>query len=141
MHRSNTGRGMHRSAPSNPTKGGWLASALWRAMGRQGGLTMTEPAAPTTQELLPFVSRRADGAPGLCFWAVDSSGNWAEDCRTGERYAAAYIERLLSDPLCPILLCRIVRDMIGGGQYTGIEAGFMSVIQRAMERPHEVLAQ
>lgn len=71
---------------------------------------------------LPFLSR------GGC-WDVAPTGDWDADNQTGAAYGRAYVEAMFH-PETP-LLCWIVKDIIQAGRYTGIEAGFFFVVQRA----------
>lgn len=64
------------------------------------------------------------------FWLVAPSDNWSEDCDLGAEYARIYLDRLRSQSLCPPLGW-IVRDMIAGGTFTGIEAGFLGAVTTA----------
>lgn len=77
---------------------------------------------------LPFTSR--DTPPtdslhgeGVRYWDVRPSGVWAEDCAVGMEYARVYVSRFKCGERRP-LLCWIIRDMIRGGQWSGVEAGF-----------------
>lgn len=68
---------------------------------------------------LPFMYDRS------C-WHVEPTFDWAADCGVGSDYAILYIDLARSEFAPP--LCWIVRDMIRVGQWTGIEAGFLSTI-------------
>lgn len=64
------------------------------------------------------------------FWVVESSGDWSEDTQVGSEYGRIYLECARRSHRAP-LLGWVVADMIRGGRYTGVEAGFLSVVGRA----------
>lgn len=76
--------------------------------------------------ILPFVAQTT--APDKSFWVVDSAGqDWTEDCQVGSEYARMYLERGADQT--PLIW--IIRDMVKAGRWTGVEAGFCSVVGRA----------
>lgn len=93
--------------------------------------TTTRPPAEKPQEAsskLPFTAD--DTTHERRFWVVDATDDWAEDCTVGAEYARIYLSRLrLKIPAPP--LGWIVQDMIKGGRYTGVEAGFLSSMTKA----------
>ena len=87
-------------------------------------------------EQLPFVANKkkpVKGANGRCFWSVTPSGDYAEDCKTGKKFALTWIAYArLSGPDEPDLLAWIVKDM--PRIYTGLEIGFLSTIGEEIMR-------
>ena len=82
---------------------------------------------------LPFTAvKKMDGddTATRLFWHVDETGLWGDDSQLGSEYGRIYVERLRSKMPAP-LLGHVVKDMIGRGRFTGIEAGFMSAISMA----------
>lgn len=78
---------------------------------------------------LPFVSTipRTDRS----FWSVEPAGNdWIMDAAVGAEYARIYLDQRTIPGPCPALAW-VIRDMIKAGRWTGVEAGFASVIERA----------
>lgn len=83
---------------------------------------------------LPFVSTipRTD----RCFWSVEPAGNdWVMDSAVGAEYARIYLDQRTIPGPCPALAW-IIRDMVKAGRWTGVEAGFASVIERAAAQGH-----
>ncbi len=82
---------------------------------------------------LPFFN-----AAALCTWSVTPSGNYGEDCETGEAYAIAFLKSCDGTVGWSSLLTEIVGDMIGAGRagtwpdggvrINGVVVGFMSRI-------------
>jgi len=74
---------------------------------------------------LPFVSQTGDS-----FWLSEPTGHDATDIDLGERYALLAIEAARK---CnsPVLLAFILRDMVKGGTFTALEAGFLSSVASA----------
>ncbi len=79
---------------------------------------------------LPFVKSQKGGN---CFWSVQPTGDYAEDCVTGHRYAVLAIEYMKKDNL-GILLPWCVRDMPKGKDSSGIEVGFLSFVGKVLSR-------
>jgi len=84
-----------------------------------------DPAQP-----LPFTHSGTSDDSTRSFWAVDADDDWIADCEVGAEYGRIYVDRLRSTAACPPLGW-IVKDMIGKGRYSGVEAGFFSVVGRA----------
>lgn len=85
---------------------------------------------------LPFIrdytraERKTSGLVGRCFWSPQpESSDYAEACRAGARYAAAYlIHAQASDD--PISLAYILNDMVQRGkQRDGYMVGFAGVMK------------
>lgn len=87
------------------------------------------PQPPTFADLgaaaLPFVG--STKLPEKAFWVVDGGQDWTEDCIVGAEYARLYLE--WGANRTPLIW--VVRDMVAAGRWTGVEAGFCSVIGRA----------
>lgn len=82
---------------------------------------------------LPFTAERSssdDNAQRRIFWLVEPSGDWKDDTHIGSEYGRIYLEHARRTHRGP-LLGWVVADMIRGGQFTGVEAGFLSVVGRA----------
>lgn len=85
--------------------------------------------------ILPFVhdatkSERRSGMPSRDFWSVASTGDYLKDRELGQRYARAALDYIDRHDL-PVLLPWTVRDMARrGGNFTGIESGFLSIFSR-----------
>src|SRR5262245_46826049 len=73
---------------------------------------------------LPFV-REAEGDTPRRFWVVEPTGDWVADSTLGECYGRLYLEHLGEIPLCYIMA-----EMIKKGQFSGVEAGFLAVVDR-----------
>ena len=98
-----------------------------------------EPPAKSQYELyrLPFFA-----AERLSTWAVKATGDYAQDCKTGNAYAVAFLESCDGSVGWSSLLGQIVADMIRAGpdgafpdghpKMNGIVVGFMGVIGRAV---------
>jgi len=104
------------------------------AVGRRVPMVKSPPTDRGQQiETMPFTSsgKSDDGSTMLrSFWEVAPSGDWADDAEVGAAYGRIYIDHLRSLRPTP-LLGHVVRDMIRGGRYTGVEAGFMSTLSFA----------
>ena len=64
-----------------------------------------------------------DGA----LWQPDRTGNYGKDCETG-RAAADSLLQTIEETQNPCLFGTVVRAMVEGGVFGGVEAGFCSVI-------------
>ncbi len=95
-------------------------------MPRDDGL---EALAARLRELLPlpFADDRPDG---VAWWLVEPSGHDPTDFEIGERYAAVALATAKQSQE-PVLLAMVLRDMVRGGQFSGIEAGFIASIASA----------
>jgi hypothetical protein len=71
------------------------------------------------------------------FWDFAPSGDYAEDCATGEQEAEAFLRRLSWEQKL-YALGWLVRDMIAGGRFTGVEAGFFHRISLACLNSSEI---
>lgn len=85
---------------------------------------------------LPFVAdvpgeTHPDGN-GRTFWKVSRSGDYGADCAIGRDYAVQFLAWLRQHPpgpnSCGDTLRMIVRDMVYGGVFGGVEVGFLGVI-------------
>lgn len=79
---------------------------------------------------LPFFASRRPKKGQLGnrnFWSVKPSGDYFQDCKTGQAYALLFLEaEEVSD--CGTLLQCVVADMPRDAAFTGLEVGFMEVI-------------
>lgn len=88
---------------------------------------------------LPFVNRTGakNGQDsglhgnGAKYWDVTPSGNWAEDCAVGDEYARLFINAIRKNDDGRPLVSWIVRDMVHGGRFSGVEAGFIQRLGRS----------
>lgn len=104
------------------------------AVARRCPLPPERPAAPPSDQILPFVDTPA--APhGKNFWFVQGGGDFLEDCDVGGEYARLYMDQRIVPGPCPALAW-IVRDMARSGRWTGVEVGFLSSIEAAAARGH-----
>ena len=97
---------------------------------------MTTAHKPHPVASLPFVADRspcAEGEPPRHFWTVTPTGDYGEDCRSGDRYALTYLrfEAALNHNLHPFILPWIVSDM--PRELTGIEIGFLTIVDAAAQ--------
>jgi hypothetical protein len=84
-----------------------------------------------TAEPLPFTSiSKSDQSETRSCWDVRASGLWGDDSKLGLGYGLIYVERLRSPAPAP-LLGHIVKDMMRRGKFSGIEAGFLSMVSLA----------
>jgi len=95
------------------------------------GSIRPKQAAELTQ--LPFYD--ANYAPA-CFWRVNPSDDYIQDCKLGQDYATAALDFILEHNFTP-LLGWIVKDMIILDNYAGIEAGFFSKISETAIKQHK----
>ena len=84
-------------------------------------------------ESLSFVLDRAPNSRSdkqRCFWHVEPTGDYGEECKIGQRLAIEYLRyRQRADPGGHGVLGLIVRDM--PPEHTGIEVGFLHIIDHA----------
>ena len=92
---------------------------------------MTEDALPAVEGRtdalldLPFVIETDDGE--LCFWSTEASGNRSADIAKGE-YMARLTLLVAKEFGVPLLVATVLRDMIAGGRFSGVEAGYLAVV-------------
>jgi hypothetical protein len=89
---------------------------------------------------LPFFNAKI-GVAG-CTWDVKPSGNYGDDCKTGEAYAIEFLKSCDGTNGWASLLTAIVRDMIGAGsagtwpdggvRINGVVVGFMGTIGQVL---------
>lgn len=117
--------------------GGLPAAGAALALPLSGGDTSLFPSGGGGNDLphpvlaLPFVreatdAERSAGAAPRCFWAVQPSGHYADDCRTGGHYAHLAVDYMLRERSPQILQWAVFDMMRLGRAHTGIEVGFMS---------------
>ncbi len=94
---------------------------------------------------LPFVrnaspaEQLADPCRPRIFWCVHPSGNYSEDCETGERYALLALDHMTRHNF-PALLPWAVFDMMRAGpKRSGIETGFLDTFARHASAAHRLL--
>ena len=80
---------------------------------------------------LPFV--KADGEK-TNLWAAEESGVWALDNKIGRTHADECV-RYMRERQAPNLLGGVVKDMMAGGRYGGVEVGFLHRIGVHAARP------
>jgi hypothetical protein len=66
-----------------------------------------------------------------CFWNVQPTGDFEEECKLGQRLAIEYLRYRRTDPHGHGELGFIVRDM--PPDHTGVEVAFFHIIDRAAE--------
>ena len=76
---------------------------------------------------LPLATK---GQDGRCFWHVKPTGDYSEDCITGEHLALEYLNHENKHWLGG-LLQRIVMDMPRGPDLKGVEVGFLAMVAYA----------
>lgn len=59
-------------------------------------------------------------------WAPERTGDYDKDCQIGRNYAAEFI-KMMREQENTAFLGRIMRAMIAGGTYGGVEIGFCAV--------------
>ncbi len=67
------------------------------------------------------------------FWTVARTGVFGWDCLIGEMLATTLLDRLGGDDL-HLTFGSVIRDMVAGGTYTGVEVGFISAIGQELAR-------
>lgn len=90
-----------------------------------------KPRAPSDTRPLPFVGPASRDQKS--FWVVEGGRDWIKDCAVGAEYGRIYLDHMAERSPCPALAW-IVRDMVRARQWTGVEAGFMSAVERAAAR-------
>jgi hypothetical protein len=101
------------------------------------------PQQPSFYELYPMRFFDADRRSA---WAVQPTGDYSEDRRTGEAYFKEFLKSCDGSILWPIVLQRIVADMIGQGyraehadgtrRCDGIVDGFMHSVGQMLSLMH-----
>ena len=61
---------------------------------------------------------------GNDYWADAATGNWQDDCQSGRARADRIFTCLRDHPEKHGTLMRGIRDMMGKGNWTAVEAGF-----------------
>jgi len=92
---------------------------------------MSAPRKPHPIESLPFVEDRVPKSQTdirRCFWNVQPTGDYGEDCNTGQKFAIEYLRYQVSFDSGGHLAF-IVGHM--PRETTGIEVGFLSIIDIA----------
>lgn len=74
---------------------------------------------------LPFVFESAPG--DVSFWCVEGVGDDDLDIGLGEMYGRLAL-RVAKEFDLPVLVAQVIRDMITGGKFGRVEAGFLSVV-------------
>jgi hypothetical protein len=90
---------------------------------------MAEVTSETAEEIyrLPFVHT---GDDGVTFWGAESTGHEATDIARGEYLAILAIETARRLNL-PELLAFVLRDITRAGKFSGLEAGFLTIVASA----------
>jgi hypothetical protein len=108
---------------------------------------MTTARKPHPVLSLPFVADRAPTSRGnlrRCFWNVQPTGNYSEDCLTGYSFAVEYLryrqEREESTPLLAPIVCDMPKRE--KNEHAGIEVGFLLLMDHAasLARAEAVMA-
>lgn len=98
--------------------------------GRQSRVAVVAPY--QRRHKLPFVMR-VNGVKD--FWdTIEASGDWLADAEIGREYGRLYLDRLEAGS-AP-LMSWVVQAMIAKGNYGGIEAGFLSVINDKLRQDY-----
>lgn len=74
---------------------------------------------------LPFVTESDEGE--LCFWNTEATGDRSADIARGEWFARLTLG-ISKEFDVPLLVATVLRDMIAGGRFTGVEAGYLAVV-------------
>jgi hypothetical protein len=96
---------------------------------------MSAPNKPHPVTGLPFVfdrPKRARGERLRCFWHVQPTGDYFDECAIGGRFAAAYLRLIAEDDGDGGFLMSIVSDMcaaLAQRGHSGIELGFLRIIE------------
>jgi hypothetical protein len=91
---------------------------------------------------LPFVvdpGGRPNGEEGRHFWTVKRTGDQQFDMSLGEALAQQTL-RTMRQHDCNFILRLIIRDMVAVGQFTGVEAGFVTELALEVGK-REILAR
>lgn len=85
---------------------------------------------------LPFTSKKRNGSGDIeaSFWCVSPTYIWTDDDTVGREYGRIYVEALQRGEMNIPPLSYVVQDMIKGGDHTGMEAGFMSMVEKAAQQ-------
>jgi hypothetical protein len=86
---------------------------------------------PPEQDLMGLMPCVEGTGTSRNFWTVTRTGHYAWDNFLGTGLADQLLKTMRSDRHHYITLNLVIRDMIAGGRFEGVEVGFMSVI--AME--------
>jgi hypothetical protein len=73
------------------------------------------------------------GAKRRNSWVVKRTGDWAFDCCLGDGLAREWLHYTSRDFGGPSL-ANVIRDMVRGGEFDGVEVGFLSTIAAAALR-------
>ena len=76
----------------------------------------------TSITTLPFVEAQANGQPSN-LWAVLPTGIWSADNDTGGAHADALLDHIAAAGQ-PMLLGHVVKAIVDGGTWSGVECGF-----------------
>lgn len=100
------------------------------------------PRQKSQYELYPLPFFNAEIGIAGCAWDVKPTGNYGDDCKTGEAYAIEFLKSCDGTNGWSSLLTVIVRDMIGAGpagtwpdggvRLNGVVVGFMGRIGREL---------
>lgn len=74
-------------------------------------------------DVAPFEGK-LEFVAGADMWAVAPTGDWAEDNRTGSKYAGQIIKYIQDDHHRLPLLGHILREMVRKARFGAIEVGF-----------------
>lgn len=75
---------------------------------------------------LPFVDETHEG---VSFWNAEASGHQDADIDLGDRYGRLALEVAKRLDM-PELVAMVLRDIILGGKFTAVEAGFLGVVAK-----------
>jgi len=109
-----------------------IVAAIWTAPRRKIAI---EDRSLGREGDLPFVKKRSNGMNGgseACCWDVAPSGDWEDDDMVGAQYGRIMVHRVQSHAYGTPPLSMVLQDMIKKGEFTGVEAGFASAIERAV---------
>ena len=112
-----------------PTMEEWLAYASMAAVAYFVARRVSvapERARIAEGSKMPFID---DTNVQRSFWAIKASGTWADDAEVGQAYGSIYVREVQAGRTA-VQLGWIIDGMIEKGEYTGVEAGFASEIQR-----------
>jgi hypothetical protein len=63
----------------------------------------------------------------ISVWAIQPTGDWEKDCKTGRKHATSYLQYLRTPDASPGLLMQIVKAM-PRQDMSGVECGFFHAI-------------